>query len=277
MVRKILGLAVVGLSVCFASQAKSAVIKIDFGRHDGSNGQVTSSPDVNGNYWNNLSPSTAATSSAVPLNTSFSNLVTTTNAPTTVGITVTSGVTNTGTLGNWECNGYNNGGLINPSAALLGDFAIPTATRDYWFCQATAQTLNIVGLNPTLTYNFRLFGTRITTSVRSTKWTLTGANSGTGGVQTSGPDIGAGPNQTGGGSADNGSGTVDGNDKTIVPINGIQPTAGGIITLKLESTAGAFAYLGIMEITDIPAPEPMSLTAAAGAGLLMLARRRASR
>lgn len=248
-----------------AQLASAAVIKLDFGRHDGTNGAATASPDANGNYWNNLSPATASSSSLVAVNSTFGPFVTTTNTPTTVGIKVTSG---TGTsLGYWECNGILNGGLTTPSSSLLGDFAVATATEDYWFvAQGTANqsavTLDITGLDPTKSYNFRMFGTRNTdaNTTRTTRYTLTGANTGTDVLQTSGPSAGS-------------AGHPYGNDDTISSINGIQPTASGIVTTKLEVVNGSFAYLAAMEITE--APEPATLTAAIGLVSVLARRRRA--
>jgi hypothetical protein len=39
----------------FSQTSTQAVYLVDFGRHDsGTNGLSTSSPDANGNYWNNM-------------------------------------------------------------------------------------------------------------------------------------------------------------------------------------------------------------------------------
>ena len=47
---------------------------------------------------------------------------------------------------NFMTNGILNGGLLAPSAALLGEYAITTAMQDYFFLQTTA-TLRLSGLD----------------------------------------------------------------------------------------------------------------------------------
>jgi hypothetical protein len=243
----------------------TTTIKLDFGRHDGgTNGDATLSPDVNGNYWNNLSPGTATSSSVIPVNTTFGPFVTTTGAATSVGIKITSGTGNS--IGYWECNGKLNGGLTTPSSALLGDFAIPTVTEDYWFLNLTgttpnqtAVTLDITGLDPAKEYSFRLFGTRDTSGTRTTRYTMTGLNSGTATLVTSGVGIGSAAHP-------------NGNDNTIVSINDIVPTAAGTVQTKLEIVNGGFAYLGAMEIAETP--EPATLGAAGVVAVIMLGRKR---
>ncbi|HEX7653646.1 MAG TPA: hypothetical protein VF607_09075, partial [Verrucomicrobiae bacterium] len=101
-------------------------VLIDFGRHDnGVNGDITVSPDANGNYWNNFGTSAGT----VPQFAAATNLVTVNNTPVTLGVTVLSTT--------FQANGIQNGGLTTPDAALLGDFAIPTATEDYLFVNGT--------------------------------------------------------------------------------------------------------------------------------------------
>ena len=94
-------------------------ILVDCGPNDGTNGSVTSSPDSMGQYWNNLVG--AGGGGAIPA-LSLTNLVTTTNAATTIGL-------NSSASG-WAANGFLNGGLMAPSQALLGNFAVANATGD---------------------------------------------------------------------------------------------------------------------------------------------------
>ena len=71
-----------GAAVMVGGQLFAAeVIKLDFGRHDNTNGHATVSPDVNGNHWNNLSPTSGG---VIPINTTFGPFITTTNQPTTL-------------------------------------------------------------------------------------------------------------------------------------------------------------------------------------------------
>ncbi len=214
----------------------SEIVRVDFGRHDGNNGNPTASPDGSGNYWNSF---------GIADGSSISGLVTTANQPTSLGITLTSG--------GWDANGVHNGGLLAPSAALLGEFAVATATQDYFFTQGgtgASATLRIGGLDPGRLYSMRFFGTRNETQVRRSTYTVT-AGSGVfaGTLQTSGPGIG-----------NDGGNTYNGNNRSTVALGGIQAGPSGEVTLQLSVAEGGFAYLGILEIVEgisvPPLPRP---------------------
>lgn len=80
---------------------------VDFGPNDVTNGNITSSSDENGNYWNNVT-NTNTSAGAV-------YLVTNRNVSSGAFINITS---------NFNSNGINNGGLLSPNATLLNDIAI---------------------------------------------------------------------------------------------------------------------------------------------------------
>ena len=237
--------------------ASAQTVLLDFGRHNGNDGNATASPDVNGNYWNNLSQNGDFEIAAGYV---ASNLVDTDNNATAIDLT---------TLDIFRSNGRNNGGLLSPDAALLGDFAIGTATEDYWFVETGGNpqipnaTFVLSDLDPNMAYDLRMFGTRNTTDVRSVRYTATGGN----GemmvdLQTSGPDIGS-------------DGAYDGNDDTIVSLLGVTPGMNNTITFDVDVLSGNFGYLGVMEITAVAVPEPASVATFAGiAGLGLLRRRR---
>ena len=222
-------------------------VRVDFGKHDGTNGNATTSPDTFGNYWNNF---------AVTANGStVANLVTTTNAATTMGITLTSA--------NWQNNGILNGGLTSPNGPLasrLGELAVETATQDYLFNSGAtgfATTLKVTGLSPTKHYSMRFFGSRVGTSgtdIRRSTYTVTAGN-GTfaGTLQTTGPGIG---NGLGG---DDGTGTYNGNNRTTVALGGMQPTTAGELSLQLSVAEGGFSYLNILEIVESITVPPLAL------------------
>jgi lysophospholipase L1-like esterase len=212
----------------------SSSVLIDFSRNDGSNGQNTSSPDANGHYWNNI----GTTAGSVPQGLSINNLVTVSNTPTTIGLTVMSTT--------FQCNGILNGGLLSPHYALLGDFAIGTATEDYFFLNNGSSgitgTLRISGLDPGRKYNFSMFATRNTSAsdTRTTRYSVTdvhGLHSVN--LQTSGPGAGS-TNQP------------YGNDDTIVTLSDLIPSASGVLDLSVTEAAGLFAYIGVLQI--VPAP-----------------------
>ena len=247
------------LGMCMPASA--ARILVDLGRHDGAQGEATASPDANGNYWNNVSY--GAGDFQIPAGASWDDLITTSNAPTTIDV-----VTNT----IFRANGYNNGGLLAPSAALLGDLAISTATGDYFFTEVGGNPalnnyseLKLAGLNPNATYDLRMFGTRATDSDRVTRYEVTDANGMTNlTLQTSGAGIG--------------DGGYNGNNDTIVGLTGLIPDGNSEITIGVRAIEGNFGYIGLLDITENVVPEPASLALLGLGGLAFAAvRRRASR
>lgn len=207
--------------------AAPATFLVDFGRHDGgSNGTATASPDVNGNYWNNISPADPATNRAVALGTAINNMVTISNTPTSARLEITSS--------GWEANGKLNGGLLSPSNTLLGKFAIGTATEDYFF-HSTTGTFKIANLNPSSTYKLRFFGTRLDTATRISTYSV-GANSTN--LQTSGTGIGTY--------------VANQNDDEIAELTGLTPNGSGEISVSVVKAAASFAHLGILEIIETP-------------------------
>ncbi len=95
----------------------------DFGERGkaGSRGDITSGADANGNYWNNMAPQSDGTSS-IAVGTSCA-VVTSDNQATDITLH---------SLVAWNANGYNNGGLNDPSAYAenLGEMAVASATQD---------------------------------------------------------------------------------------------------------------------------------------------------
>lgn len=190
---------------------------IDFGPNDVTNGNITSNPDTNGNYWNNLSdPSTSGSVS----------LISTINTSTSYNIEVSSP---------FLTNGILNGGLLAPSNILLGDVAINTATQDYFY-SGNQGVLLFKNLNVNRGYEFKIFATRNASDVRQTKYNFIGLNDFKGILQTSGTDIG-------------GSG-YDGNNSTILSSGIIFPDCNGTIKLEVIVEAGNFAYLGLIHATE---------------------------
>ncbi len=206
-------------------------ILVDFGPANDDDGRATISPDVNGNHWNNWRPKVGDI--GIVAGTTLSNLVNTDGAPTAVGLEVTTSFS--------AANGIRNGGLDapdGPQASLLGNFAIETATEDYFYDAGTAG-IKISGLNVDGRYRLRLFSSRTWSSGnRTTGFEAVGGNGTfTTTLVAGGPDI-----------ADNG--TYDGNDDEIAELESIAPNGSGEIQLNITVEAGA-AYLNIMEIVEI--------------------------
>jgi len=217
-----------------------AQVLVDFGPDNGGlDGVVTASPDANGNYWNNMT--------SITVGASLTNLVTTNNQPSTIALTLGAGV--------WAQNGIRNGGLTNPATALLGIFAVPTATEDYIFLgqtygtpDGTAQML-ISGLDPARSYNLSMFASRNITSTRTTTYSVSDAN-GTHSVNlvTSGTSANSGTNPS----------NIAGNDKTIASLNGLVPNLAGQLTfLLIVGDTGDCAYLAEMLISPGPSITPV--------------------
>ena len=100
--------------------------------------------------------------------------------------------------------------------------------------------LTLSGLDPAKSYNFDLFGTRDATGTRVTLYTLTGANSDSGTLTTSGTGIG-----TGG---------VNYNNDTILTLAGLIPNGSGEISLNFAVNSGSCAYLSGMQVSEVPGP-----------------------
>jgi hypothetical protein len=198
------------------------IFYIDFGPNDGTNGNITASPDVNGNYWNNIT-NTATSAASV-------YLVTNKNVSSGALINITTA---------FSSNGINNGGLLSPSASLLGDFAINTATQDYFHTDNTGSFI-IKGLDVSKGYVFKFFATRNDPEVRKSNYTLVGKTTYSASLQTSGTNLG-------------GSG-YNGNNSTILTTATITPDAKGQIAVTLKRETGAFGYIGILKIEEVKLP-----------------------
>jgi lysophospholipase L1-like esterase len=220
----LLALSGLGLSTAQAQTVRSVLA--DFGPNDVTNGNITPSPDVNGNYWNNILNNTGVADTF--------RLVDKTNVATGIKLKVGA---------NFLTNGIATGGLLAPSAALLGEYAIATATQDYFFVQGTGSTslgtIRMSGLDPTKRYVFHLFGSRNSTAeTRVTQYRLTGNNQSTVTLTTTGTNVGA-----------NG---YAGNNNTLAHSDTLTADASGAISLELSKTVGSYAYLNLMRIDIVP-------------------------
>ncbi|MCI1186995.1 GDSL-type esterase/lipase family protein [Hymenobacter sp. DH14] len=223
----LLALSVLALG---SAQAQTTVpvrsLLADFGPNDVTNGNITPSPDANGNYWNNILNNTGVADTF--------RLVDKANAAT--GIKLKIGA-------NFLTNGITTGGLLTPSAALLGEYAIATATQDYFFLQGTGTTsvgtMRFNGLDPSKRYVFHLFGSRVSTAeTRVTQYKLTGSNQNTVSLTTTGTGVGA-----------NG---YAGNNNTLAHSDTLTADATGAITLEVSKTTGMYAYLNLLRMDIVP-------------------------
>jgi hypothetical protein len=265
------GLALLACCGLFSASSAMAATRylVDFGRNDvatgGNQGAITPSPDANGNYWNNFNKEefNADTGSFdVPETASINGLISDANGASGIGIQLLDLTGNN----EWEANGAANGGLLGPSAGLLGDFAIETATRDYFFTTQSSASLVLSGLNPNATYDLKFFGTRDTGSIRRTQYRGTGAG---------GPLLSAVLQTSGSGSGS--AAHPNGNDDDTVGILGLTPNGSNSIQLDMLTIEGGFSYVGIMSITEtvrVPEPASISLLGIVAAGTVAIWRRR---
>lgn len=212
----------------------------DFGPNNPTDGDHTLGADANGNYWNNWAPADGSTSAHAGQH--VGNLVDTTGNNTGMTLTI---------AGSFRLNGKVNGGLLTPDPALLGDLAVATATEDYFFSTGdglpgggsddNAGGFIIEGLDPGVTYDFKFFGSRNTTSTRISEYTVLGDNTGVALMQTSGTNIGN-------------DGVYDGNDDELAVVTGIRPDAFGKVFIDVNLIQGTYAYLNAMQIIAVPEP-----------------------
>jgi len=220
----VLGTAQINVSNQFAFTATRKIL-IDFGKNDVTNGNITESPDMNGNYWNNaINP--AVTAPALPL-------VDFANAPTGFELLVAAGM---------SANGIVSGGLLSPNSSYLGEMAIATATQDYFFTTnaTTPGALKITGLDATKGYRFFIFGSRNATDTRYTNYSFSGANTIKGSLQNAGANLGG----TG----------YNGNNSTVFTSEVILPTENGDITIDISTGSNTYAYVNVMKIEEYTIP-----------------------
>lgn len=202
---------------------------LDFGPNDGTNGQNTPSPDVNGHFWNNISNSTAPADTV--------RLVDQTGATLGLNLHVDT---------NFATNGIKNGGLLTPDPALLGPYAVATATEDYFFVPGSTGAptgllsfRQAVGVAHGTRYVFHLFGSRQSKDeVRTSQYRLTGTTSSAVSLTTTGLGIGA-----------NG---YNGNNNVLATTDTLQADATGVVRLQLSRLAGMYAYLNVGRVDVLP-------------------------
>ena len=156
----------------------------DFGHKNDSNCPPTTSPDNNGNYWNNIEKnSSGQNGQGLTFDLVYSN-----NDPTPYKLTLVT---------NFWSNGSANGGLTEAkwsatTSTSLGDLAVGTATQDYFFAQGADMvcTFQLSGLDITKGYRFKFFGSRAAqndSQTREAKYTVNGNNSFEGLLLITGP------------------------------------------------------------------------------------------
>ena len=220
--------------LCAQAQTVERTFYIDYGQNNVANqGYKTVGADKNGHYWNNIfGKGTGAPDKAYPQTIS---LVTSGNKATDLQLQLSS---------RFSTNGYTNGGLQNPSAALLGDLAIESATQDYIFLEGGQDygAIRFKGLDLSKAYRFYLFGSRTATDTRAAWFDLTGENCWRGEMTMSGAGIG--------------NGGYNGNNDNILTSDLIFPDRNGGIDLNIiKKGSGIMVYLNCMKIEEVSGVE----------------------
>ena len=211
-----------------AMQPKAQSFLFDFGASASTTGHGAAPSDPV-NYWNNVTDAIGANPAGL-----LTNIVTTENTPTAVGLAIVSRFNGANTAGTTASS-------IFPSAATLD--SLFGNTELFGGLSDIQPSFKLTGLNTGLTYWITFYASR--TGVpdnRETRYTVQGGNSGTT-VLNAANNI----------------------DTVSSSVSGITPTAAGEITISLAPTtnnnnANHFTYLGVMKVESIPPQQPITFT-----------------
>ena len=217
------------LSLAISAQTVTQTMYLDFGENNNnSRGHLTSGADANGHYWTNIH----STGGIYIYPGTVFNIVNAENEATGFSMLINTRFTTNGLSGG--------GGLLSPSASLLGDLAIATATEDYMFVEGWEHHnfVTFRGLNPEKAYRFHTFGSRNTTETRAGWWEYRGENVWEGYQQIAGSGIG-----------DNG---YDGNNNKILVSDPVFPDRDGCIRMTMKkSEVGKMLMINAMKIEEL--------------------------
>lgn len=219
----------------------------DFGSQTDGRGSMTEGPDANNHYWNNI---TNNDGNYAAINTVYSSLVNSENTSVTYELTLNSRFSTNGQSGG--------GGLLEPQEELLKDFAVASATEDYFFIESgeNNSSFTFSNLDPKKAYKFYAFGSRSTTQTRTAYYTMTGLNLYQGELQTSGTNCGGeGINQ---------------NIQNICESELIYPDDAGNIKFTVSRKNGDYIALNVLKVeeyTDIERPEQFTSLTMSGSAV----------
>lgn len=221
----------------------------DFGSITENQGSITEGPDINNNYWNNITNNVAGNRYAA-VNTVYSPLVNSENTSTTFELTLNSRFSTNGQSGG--------GGLLEPQAELLNDFAVASVTEDYFYIESgeNNSSFTFSNLDTEKAYKFYAFGSRSNTQTRTAYYTMTGLNLYQGELQTSGTNCGGeGINQ---------------NIQNICESELIYPDDDGNIKFTVSRKNGDYIALNALKVeeyTDIERPEQFTALTMTGSAV----------
>jgi hypothetical protein len=248
---------VTGLGVM--GSAKAATVLIDFGNNTSFRGASVANPDQNGNNWNSMQPGLF-----------YSNLVDTTNTPTTIdfGFSTPVGTDSfNGPAGVTNGTGSGNSPLTPAEVAAcdideaaLGNLGVKAAAVDY--AAETNCRFEIQQLDPLKKYNLKFFGSHKFSTSDATSYSIYTDNtyttlvaSGLLNVQTPGS-----PNLH--------------NRDTTLTLSNLSPQTANILYVQFTGATGGFGYLNSMAISEVPEPSALAGCALAGLWAARCRRRR---
>jgi hypothetical protein len=235
-----------------ASSAMAATVLIDFGNNNSFRGVSVPNPDPNGNFWNSLQPGLF-----------YSNLVNTTNTPTTIDFGFSTGV------GTDSFNGPA-GVTSNPptaaeiaatdiNTAALGILGVKEAAFDFATNSSDTSPLRfeIQQLDPTQTYKLTFFGSHKFNTDNTTRYSIFTDNTYT--TMVGSVNLLVGVNN------------LHNRDQVAV-LNNIAPQAGNILYVEVDGTTTGSGYLNSLAIETVPEPGT-AVTLVGGVSLLLGLRR----
>ncbi|AZQ61185.1 T9SS type A sorting domain-containing protein [Flammeovirga pectinis] len=197
----------------YSAETSEQDFLVDFGDLE-----ETSSPDVNNNYWNNIT-----------LLQKNITLTSTENVSTSIGL-------------DYNRGGFGlDGGMADATLSSgISNLAINSATTDYAYAAAGVSDyveVEVNNLDVNKGYRFNIFATRSSINEdRITEYTIVGANTSVGQLQTSGTSIGT-------------IGHVYGN-LGLYSSSLVYPNNEGKITITATRAAGDFCYIGDIRIEE---------------------------
>lgn len=201
----------------------------DFGSDDSLTDAVEPQPET---WWNNVTPTVGADDAGV-----LAGLVTPDGSATGASLEMVARFNGANTSGSTAATVYP---TTATSDSLFGNTEAFSGLAD------VLPRFKLTGLNPMASYDFTFYGSRSATDNRETRYTVTGANSAFGDLNTAS------------------------NVDDTVPVAGVKPDAAGEITVAVtpgpnNNNGSHFTYLGVMQV-DWSQPFTPRLLVDLGAG-----------
>jgi hypothetical protein len=247
----------VAISLGLVASATAQTVLVDFGSDNSFRGVSAPSPDVNGNYWNSLTPG--------PF---FPNLIGINNTPTTVAIGFDTPVGTDSFNGPAGVTTFPDPtpaeiAATDIDAAALGNLGVKEAAIDFAASDVGPARFQIQGLDPTKTYTLTLFGSHKFSADDATVYSVFSDATYTTPVASASLNV-----QT------PGSPWLHNRD-AVATISNLAPQASNILYVQFVGANGGLGYLNSFQLTGVAVPEPGTLLlGACGVGLAVALRRR---